>query len=329
MRLLPAHTSPVGLPAGLLARALAVPLAVLLAACGSTADEAASAPGAGGPTDDQPTPSPGAQVLDQADAAALAAVPAGRVLRAVEVGRRPHDASAFTQGLEFDDGRLYESRGLFADDEPVVMTEIDPADGRPLRTVERPAGDPHFYEGLTVVDDEIIQLTWQDGVAYTYDLETFERTGELAYEGEGWGICDEPDRLLMTDGTPTLTHRDPETFEVLREVTVLLDGQPVDELNEVECVGGLVLANVWQTDRIVVIDPDSGEVVSQIDASAFADERGRYVEGGADVLNGIAFDPGTGTWLLTGKLWPWMFEVELECVEGCPAQVTPTHYRRG
>jgi glutaminyl-peptide cyclotransferase len=229
------------------------------------------------------------------------------VLRAVEVGRRPHDRTAFTQGLEFSGGRLFESRGLYADQEAVILTEVDPADGTTIRQVDRPAGDDAFHEGLTVVGDRIIQLTWRDGIAKVYDLETFELTGTFAYEGEGWGICDEPDRLLMTSGTPVLTHRDPETFEVLREVTVTdRDGRPVDELNEVECVAGRVWANV-------------------------ADDRGRFVEGGADVLNGIAYDEATGTWLLTGKLWPVMVEVAFECVEGCtppPPPVTPTHYRR-
>lgn len=298
--------------------ALAV-LALLATACGPAADVVA------------PEGEPGTAVGSAPPAAspsARASVPAGEVLRAVEVDRRPHDDTAFTQGLEFADGRLYESRGLRARDETVILTEIDPADGTTIRQFDRVAGDDAFHEGLTVAGDRLIQLTWQQGVAHVYDVDTFERIDQLTYEGEGWGICDEPDRLLMTNGTPTLTARDPETFEVLHEVTVTSEGQPVDELNEVECVDGLVWANIWQTNRIVVIDPDTGAVVSEVDVSAFADERGRYIDGGADVLNGIAHDPLTDTWLLTGKLWPWMFEVRFECVEGCDPELTPTHYRR-
>ncbi len=293
-------------------------LALLAGACGPASTAGSVSTGASVDGYASATPQPSFE--------ASGAVPQGDRLRAVEVGRRPHDPTAFTQGLEFDDGRLYESRGLYSRDEDVTLTEIDPADGSTLRAVDRdPTAGDYFAEGLTVVDDRIIQITWREQIAFVHDLQTLERIGTFAYEGEGWGICDEPDRLVMSDGTPTLTFRDLQTFEELGTVTVTLDGQPVERLNELECVGGLVWANVWQTDTIVVIDPDTGVVASVVDASGLlTDEERRQ----ADVLNGIAYDATTDTWLLTGKLWPWMFEVRLECVVGCTPTVTPSHYMR-
>jgi glutaminyl-peptide cyclotransferase len=317
-------------------RLAALPAAALLAALGACAPAGAPTDVAAGTAPASPTSAAAAATTTPAPPSTERshtgppAVTPGSTLRVVEVGRRPHDTSAFTQGLEFEDGRLYESRGLYGDQEDVILTEVDPQDGtRILRQVDRPDGDTAFHEGLTVVGDRVVQLTWQSGFARVYDLATLEERGQLRYEGEGWGVCDDGDVLRMTNGTPTLTTRDPATFEVLDEVTVTLGGAPVDELNEVECVDGLVWANVWRTDRIVVIDPADGEVVAEVDASALADADGRYVGGGgADVLNGIAFDPSTGTWLLTGKLWPFMFEVVFECVDGCGPAITPSHYTR-
>ncbi|MEE8600551.1 glutaminyl-peptide cyclotransferase [Euzebya tangerina] len=256
---------------------------------------------------------PGPDDLDQL-------FPAGATVAVTEVARRPHDTTAFTQGLEFDGDQLYESRGLFASQEDITLTEIDPMDGTTIRSVERDTdiGD-YFAEGLTIVGDRLIQLTWRSNTAIVYDTQTLEKTDEYVYQGEGWGICDQPDRLIMSSGTPTLTHRDPETFEVTQEVTVTLDGTPVDELNELECVGDLVLANVWNTNRIVVIEPDTGDVRTVIDGSAVADERGQFIEDpeGGSVLNGIAYNSQSDTWLITGKRWPFMFEVAFECTSGC------------
>ncbi|MGI9018083.1 MAG: glutaminyl-peptide cyclotransferase [Euzebya sp.] len=322
--------------------ALACLLLVLLAACapGQTATGTADRTTADNATadaqqsDGDDTTASGSPATSASPATFAASVPAGTHLRVREIGRRPHDRTAFTQGLEFDGDRLFESRGLFATDEQITLTQIDPSDGSALREVLRdPVVGDYFAEGLTVVDDRLIQLTWRSNTALVYDVDTLVKTGEFVYEGEGWGICDQPDRLIMSNGTPTLTQRDLDTFEVLASVTVTLDGQPVDELNEIECVDGLVWANVWNTNTIVVIDPDTGTVVTQVDVSALADEAGRFIEdpkSGA-VLNGIAYDPVTDTWLITGKQWPFMFEVEFDCTAGCdegsPA-VTPSHYVR-
>jgi glutaminyl-peptide cyclotransferase len=185
-----------------------------------------------------------------------------------------------------------------------------------LRRTDRETGDvsasaplePNLFgEGLELVDGRLVQLTWQEETALVWDPATLDQTGSYPYEGEGWGLCShDDDRLVMSNGTSTLTHRDPETFEPQDEVEVTREGAPVSNLNELECVDGLVFANVWLTDEIVVIGPD-GVVVAVIDASALDEELSGV--SGRDVLNGIAFDPATGTFLLTGKLWPTTFEV--------------------
>src|SRR5690606_29705438 len=155
--------------------------------------------------------------------------------------------------------------------------------------------------GLTLVDDELIQLTWKEGRAVRWDAATFEPRGELTYTGEGWGLCDDGEVLIMSDGSAALTVRDREDFSVVRTVPVTAAGRPVPRLNELECVGGTVWANVYQTDTIVQIDPTTGEVLAQVDAAGLLtpDEAAD-----ADVLNGIAKVPGGGdTFLITGKNW--------------------------
>ncbi len=245
------------------------------------------------------------------------------------LGERGHDEEAFTQGLEFDGDRLFESRGLY---DQSAVTEVDPQTGAVLRS--QPLSGEFFAEGLTVVDDRIIQITWREQTAFVYDRDTFEVRETFTYEGEGWGICDADSGVLqMTNGTSTLTTRDAAEFQVLAEVTVTVDGAPVDQLNEVECVPGtdLVLANVWQTNRILLIDPATGEA-AEIDASAIATTRGRFAADPDrhDVLNGIAWDPVEEVWLLTGKLWPVTYEVAFDCVSGCrdDTAVRPFYARR-
>ena len=147
-----------------------------------------------------------------------------------------------------------------------------------------------------------------DGI-FVYDLRTFEIAGEYTYDGEGWGLCHDGDRLVMSDGSADLTFRDPATFEETGSVTVTLDGDDVGELNELECVGDRVYANVWHTDTILEIDAASGEVLTVVDASALAAQLDPPAAGTEAVLNGIAHDPDTDTFWLTGKLWPQMFQV--------------------
>jgi len=219
------------------------------------------------------------------------------------IAERPHDPGAFTQGLQFaNDGKLYESTGLVGRSS---LREVTRETGAVIRQRDIPA--PYFTEGIALVDDEIVQLTWQAGLAFRWDRSTFEPTGEQRYEGEGWGLCYDGRALWMSDGSATLTRRDPATFAALGSVEVRRDGEPLRLLNELECVGDDVYANVWMTDEIVRIDPRSGRVTAVIDAAPLRSSLG--VLSPDAVLNGIAYDERADAFLLTGKLWPKAFEV--------------------
>lgn len=215
-----------------------------------------------------------------------------------------HDPASFSQGLLFDGGRMFESRGQYGES---ALTEIDPETGDVLRRVD--LGDDFFAEGLALVDNRLIQLTWQEQTAFIWDADSFEPLGEFSYEGEGWGLCHDGADLWMSNGSSTLTRRDPVDFAPLELIDVVLDGQPVVRLNELECIEGLIWANVWLTDLIVVIDPPSGDVVATIDATGLLNELGPT--GSEDVLNGIAYDPSRDVVVLTGKYWPAMVEISL------------------
>lgn len=259
----------------------------------------------------------GAAALLAALAAAgltTAAKAAGEPLRAlgVEVVRSsPHDRRAFTEGLVLDGGRLYESTGLYGSSE---LREVDRRTGRVRRLRRLPPSQ--FGEGLALVGSRLFQLTYREGVANVFDRATFRRVGTRRYRGEGWGLCYDGSRLVQSDGSSWLTFRDPASFRVLGRVQVVVRGPAraraglaagtVRFLNELECVGARVYANVWHTDLIVEIDPATGRVTAVIDASGLLAEDERD---GVDVLNGIAFAPERGTFLLTGKYWPRLFEV--------------------
>jgi len=212
----------------------------------------------------------------------------------------PHDPGAFTQGLLLHDGKLYESTGLLGRSS---LRRVALSTGVVEKSINL-TGDV-FAEGLALVGDRFFQLTWQNHVAYSYDLD-FAGVGRFDYTGEGWGLCYDGQRLVMSDGSSRLFFRNPTTFAVTGDVEVHDANGPVANLNELECVGSLVFANVWQTNRIVRIDPASGDVLHSIDADGLltANEAA-----GADVLNGIAFDPSTSHFYITGKLWPKLFEV--------------------
>lgn len=217
----------------------------------------------------------------------------------------PHDPRAFTQGLELRGGILYESTGLVGRS----SLRAGPPGKPPTVYAELPA--PLFGEGITLTGDTLWQLTWRNGIAIERDPTTLAERRRVSYRGEGWGLCHQQaagrGRLVMSDGSDRLTFRDPDTFEVTGGIHVRHGGRPVPRLNELECVpGGSLYANVHGTDTIVRIDPRTGAVTAQIDAAGLlpASERraGRQ-------LNGIAAVPGTDTFLITGKLWPRMFEV--------------------
>ncbi|MTD56647.1 glutaminyl-peptide cyclotransferase [Amycolatopsis pithecellobii] len=222
-------------------------------------------------------------------------------LRVQVVATLPHDTSAFTEGLELADGLLYEGTGLSGRSE----VRAGPPGATPTVRAALPA--PFFGEGITVVGTKLWQLTWQDGIAIERDARTLAELRRVGYQGEGWGLCHQQDRLVMSNGSDKLTFRDPVSFAPLGTVTVHAGNQTFDQLNELECVGDTVYANVWQTDTILRIDPATGTVTGRIDASGLLTDAQRRQ---ADVLNGIAAVPGTDEFLVTGKLWPVLFRVK-------------------
>jgi glutamine cyclotransferase len=225
-------------------------------------------------------------------------------LRAVVLESYPHDAEAFTQGLLLHDGALYESTGHYGRSS---LRQIELATGRLLRSVELPRA--LFGEGLALANGKLVQLTWREGVAPIYDLAAFTRTGQFTYSGEGWGVCFDGTQFVQSDGSHRLIFRDPTTFAVTRQLAVTQGGQPVSALNELECVGDVVYANIWLTDRIVEISKLNGNVRATIDASGLLSPAERAALAHEATLNGIAHDPANGTFILTGKLWPKLFRV--------------------
>jgi glutaminyl-peptide cyclotransferase len=219
------------------------------------------------------------------------------------VAVRPHDPGAFTQGLVWADGRLFESVGQYGKS---ALREVDPDSGKVLREVRLPDGE--FGEGLALVGDRLLQMTWQEGRLHVWSRRDFTPLETLGYGGEGWGLAWDGARLAQTDGSTYIRFRDPATFRELSRVRVMRDDRPVAYLNELEWAGGWLYANVWESDEILRIDPASGRVVEAFDASNLLTEAER---GSADVLNGIAWDPRRHLFLVTGKLWPKLFEVRL------------------
>ena len=216
----------------------------------------------------------------------------------------PHDPQAFTQGLFFHDGFLFEGTGLRGRS---TIRKVEIETGRVVQAVELPP--EVFGEGITQWGDRLIGLTWQEQTAFVLDLKSFKLWRKFSYPGEGWGLTHNDRELILSDGTPELRFLDPLTFKELRRVRVTADGRPVDELNELEWVDGEILANIWQTDRIARIDPKTGRVTAWIDLAGILPDSQRV---NADaVLNGIAYDPKTKRLFVTGKLWPRLFEIQL------------------
>ena len=222
----------------------------------------------------------------------------------VEVVRTlEHDPTLFTQGLQVVGAELYESTGRYGDSQ----VQRRPLSGGPA-TVSVPMADDEFGEGLAVTEDTLWTLTWREQVAHDRDPQTLEVRREVPYEGEGWGLCSDGERLIMSDGSDQLTFRDAATFEPTGTLRVTAGGVPVPRLNELECADGSVLANVWMTDEIVRIDPATGAVTAVYDAAALEQPRPPSADA---VLNGIAALPDSENVLITGKLWPTMYEVRL------------------
>ncbi len=215
----------------------------------------------------------------------------------------PHDPNAFTQGLQIIDGQLYEGTGLRGQS---TLRKVDLNTGAVEQSI--PLEDQYFGEGITVLGDQIYQLTWQSQVALVYDRATFTQTNSFAYDTEGWGLTFDGEHLVMSDGTPIIYFRDPVTFEIVRTITVTDDDQQIAMLNELEYIDGAIYANIWQTDWIVRIDPATGDVTAWIDMSGLLDAV--EITQPVNVLNGIAYDADADKIYVTGKLWPALFEVQ-------------------
>jgi glutamine cyclotransferase len=215
----------------------------------------------------------------------------------------PHDPNAFTEGLFLRDGFLYESTGLEgASSIRKTVLETGSVEN------ERSISSQFFGEGIIDWKDRLIQLTWTTQIGFVYGIDDFETKGEFHYPGEGWALTRDDRRIIMSDGTSRLRFLDPETLKETGGVTVTDEGKPVDQLNELEWVKGEILANIWQTDRIARIDPATGKVTGWIDLAGLLPEADRAR---ADVLNGIAYDAKADRLIVTGKLWPRLYEIRL------------------
>lgn len=218
----------------------------------------------------------------------------------------PHDTSSFTQGLVFADGQMYESTGLNGES---TLRRVDITTGKTLQRIDVPS--EYFAEGLALVGDELLQLTWQHHLGFVYDRATFKQKRTFAYKTEGWGIAyDGSSQLVMSDGSDTLTFLDPKTLAPGKTLRVLDAGKPVRNLNELEWIEGEIWANVWMTDRIARISPATGEVNGWIDLSSLFPLNQRMPP--ADVLNGIAYDRATRRIFITGKKWPRLYQITVQ-----------------
>ncbi len=219
----------------------------------------------------------------------------------------PHDTSAFTQGLVYDRGVLYEGTGEYGQSS---LRRVDLDTGRVLKQTS--LAGTLFGEGISVWKDRLIQLTWRSGIGFVYDKENLTKLGDFKYQTEGWGITSDEKNLIMSDGTETLHFLDPETFEEQWQIKVEAEGVPIKGLNELEYIKGEIYANVWPTNWIVIISPETGEVIGAINLQGILQKGdGQLDSQKVDVANGIAYDPQGDRLFVTGKLWPKIFQIEL------------------
>ena len=218
----------------------------------------------------------------------------------------PHDATSFTQGLVFADGQLYESTGLEGES---TLRRVDITTGQTLQRIDVPAR--YFAEGLALVGDELLQLTWRSKIGFVYDRHTFKQKRTFTYDTEGWGIAyDGSSRLVMSDGSDTLTFLDPKTQALVKTLKVQDAGRSIGNLNELEWIEGEIWANVWMTDRIARISPNTGEVNAWVDLTNLFPQSQRTPP--ADVMNGIAYDKATRRIFITGKKWPRLYQIAVQ-----------------
>jgi glutamine cyclotransferase len=217
----------------------------------------------------------------------------------------PHDPSAFTQGLVFIDGKLYEGTG---EEGRSSLREVDLQTGNVLKKVDVP--EPYFGEGIALLNNKIYQLTWQHQVGFIYNADNFEQIGKFNYSGEGWGLTTDGHSLILSDGSNRIRFLDPDSFSVTKTIAVLDGNLPVNELNELEYINGQIYANIWHDNRIVTIDPQTGRVTGWIDLNGLLPPGDVHDE--EAVLNGIAYDQAGSRLFVTGKLWPRLFEIKLK-----------------
>ena len=215
----------------------------------------------------------------------------------------PHDETAFTQGLVIENGVLYEGTGLYGSS---TLRRVDLETGNVTQLQLLSNG--LFGEGITVFDNKIIQLTWQNKIGFVYDKTSFEVLEQFEYSTEGWGLTHNGSALIMSDGTSTLYFLDPQTFQTVKQVDVYNNQGPVTMLNELEYINGSVFANIWKEDTIVIINPQTGNVTGQIDLTGLEDSLNQTNH---DVLNGIAYDQNENRFFVTGKNWSKLFEIKL------------------
>jgi len=215
----------------------------------------------------------------------------------------PHDTGAFTEGLIYRDGVLYESTGMKYESS---IRKVNLETGKVLQRYDLPG--EYFGEGIIIWKDRILELTWQDQKGFIYDLATFQRKGEFTYPGEGWAMTTDGKRIIMSDGTADIRFWDPETLKETGRITVTEDGRPIPKINELEWVKGEIFANVWETERLVRIDPKNGKVLGWINLHGLLTPQESE---GTDVLNGIAYDAKGDRLFVTGKRWPKLFEIKL------------------
>lgn len=216
----------------------------------------------------------------------------------------PHDPGAFTQGLIIHEGFFYESTGLYGQSS---LRKVVIESGEVLQQSDLPS--EYFGEGLTIWEDNLVQLTWRENVGFVYDLADFSLKDQFTYSTEGWGLTHNGSDLIKSDGSATLFFLDPETYQITDRITVTYRNDPVNRLNELEFINGEIFANIWQTDNIVRIDPQTGNVLSWIDLAGILAEDSTTAN--TDVLNGIAYEAETNRLFVTGKNWPFVFEIRL------------------
>ncbi len=215
----------------------------------------------------------------------------------------PHDQTAFTQGLVYENGFLYEGTGLRGQS---TLRRVQLETGNVLQSYSLP--EEYFGEGITIFGDKIIQLTWRSNKGFVYDKNSFALLQEFGYPTEGWGITNDGNRLIMSDGTANLYYLDPLTFQRTGQVTVQDNSTLVTRLNELEYINGEIYANIWMQEKIAIINPQTGQVRAWIDLTGITHSENLYA---GDVLNGIAYDPETNRLFVTGKEWSLIFEIKL------------------